>query len=649
MNRKGRKDLQRVMSRRGLLLMAGQLALTGLLGGRLYQLQVAQNRRYQGLSDRNQFDMRIVPPVRGRVYDQKMRLLAGNAETFQLRITPLYTENLDQTLALLQQIIELNPEQISDVHDQAKKGPSFQEIIVRDDLSQRELARLAVRSALLGGVSFGKSLRRIYPQGTLGCHVTGYVSPVTVRELEVDQSLEQTPNLGTGKTGIERAYEKVLRGFPGWERIEVNAKGRAIRVFQDVVPAPGRDLQLSIDMEVQHHAAETLRRGSLEAVPMGSGRAQRAIAKNPDLQAHLALGDDLILRDQKDRLVPPESGAAVVMDIQTGAVRAMVSVPMYDPNLFTGRLLSRDWQRLNNHPRTPLLNRALSGQYAPGSTFKMVVGLAALEAGVISSRTKFFCGGSMTLGTAKFHCWRQGGHGSVDIIGALEQSCDVFFYEIALKTGIKKIKDMANRLGLGIVTGLNLPGERPGIIPSHEWKLENRGRVWTPGETVVAGIGQGYVLSTPLQLAVMTARIANGKKAVSPHLLSSSVGIEAEFPPLNISPEALRIIRRGMREVMYGPLGTARKHQLGSDLGGMAGKTGTVQVKRITKAQREAGITQNIDRPWAERDHALFVAYAPVRKPRYAISVVVEHGGSGSAAAAPVARDILARTITEMG
>ncbi|MEL0207154.1 MAG: hypothetical protein VW987_12740 [Alphaproteobacteria bacterium] len=248
------------MSRRGLLLMAGQLALTGLLGGRLYQLQVAQNRRYQGLSDRNQFDMRIVPPVRGRVYDQKMRLLAGNAETFQLRITPLYTENLDQTLALLQQIIELNPEQISDVHDQAKKGPSFQEIIVRDDLSQRELARLAVRSALLGGVSFGKSLRRIYPQGTLGCHVTGYVSPVTVRELEADQSLEQTPNLGTGKTGIEHAYEKVLRGFPGWERIEVNAKGRAIRVFQDVVPAPGRDLQLSIDMEVQHCAVAVWRR-----------------------------------------------------------------------------------------------------------------------------------------------------------------------------------------------------------------------------------------------------------------------------------------------------------------------------------------------------------------------------------------------------
>lgn len=274
----------------------------------------------------------------------------------------------------------------------------------------------------------------------------------------------------------------------------------------------------------------------------------------------------------------------------------------------------------------------------------MVVGLAALEAGVISKNTSFHCSGEMELGNATFHCWRKGGHGVMNIISALEQSCDVFFYEISLKTGIRKIKDMARRLGLGDVTGIDLPGEKKGLIPSHEWKLANKGNVWTPGETVVSSIGQGYVLTTPLQLAVMTSRLANGKMAVSPKLIKSYSDAPS-FPPLDISPAALAVIREGMFKVTNGGLGTARKYNLEKSFGGMAGKTGTVQVKRITKAQREKGIVKNIDRPWAERDHALFVAYAPIKSPRYAISVIVEHGGSGSSTAAPIARDILRKTI----
>ena len=237
----------------------------------------------------------------------------------------------------------------------------------------------------------------------------------------------------------------------------------------------------------------------------------------------------------------------------------------------------------------------------------------------------------------------------MNIISALEQSCDVFIYEVALKTGIRKIKDMAHRLGLGYVTGIGLPGEKQGIIPSHEWKLANQGRVWTPGETVVSSIGQGYVLATPLQLAVMTARLANGKQAVTPRLVKSTGDAAPDFAPLDVDPYALAIIREGMFEVMNGGFGTARKYDLDKSLGGMAGKTGTVQVKRITKAQRELGIVNNIDRPWAERDHALFVAYAPVKQPRYAISVVVEHGGSGSSTAAPVARDILTQLMQKLG
>ncbi len=643
-----KKDLRRMMNRRGFLLAGGQLLLTSILAGRLYQLQVAQNNRYQRLSDRNQFDMRIVSPTRGRLFDHKMRLLAGNAESFQLRITPLYTDNIELTLSKILQVVELTPRQIKNVLEAVKKGPSFRDIVIRDDLSQRELARLAVRSAILVGVTFGKSLRRIYPQGTLASHVTGYVSPVTLREIERDASLEKTPDLGTGKTGVEIAHEDSLRGLPGRERIEVNARGRAIRVFRDFDAQSGKDIQLSIDMAVQLHAVETLRRGNLKPVQIGSGDVQQALANDVDLRAHLAIGDGLILRDEKDRLVPPESGAAVVMDIHTGEVVSLVSAPMFDPNMFTGTLLTRDWQRLNTHPRTPLLNRVTSGLYAPGSTFKMVVALAALEAGVVSQDTRISCSGDMELGNATFHCWRKGGHGTVDMNSALAQSCDVYFYEIALKTGIKKIKNMAHRLGLGDVTGIGLPGEKAGVIPCHEWKLANQGSVWTPGETVVSAIGQGYVLTTPLQLAVMAARIANGRSAVSPTLIKQPDGTVPEFPPLDISPSSLDIIRKGMGAVMAGPLGTARRYDLAKSLGGMAGKTGTVQVKRITKAQREKGIVSNIDRPWKERDHALFVAYAPVKNPRFAISIVVEHGGSGSSGAAPIARDILTKTIKEL-
>ena len=268
----------------------------------------------------------------------------------------------------------------------------------------------------------------------------------------------------------------------------------------------------------------------------------------------------------------------------------------------------------------------------------MVVVAAAIEAGVITPRTEVKCEGSFEFGNRLFHCWNEKGHGFVNAARSLERSCDIYYYQIALKTGINRINNMARRMGLGEVTEIGIPSERKGIIPDRDWKLENRGAPWTPGETVVAGIGQGFVLTTPLQLAVMTARIANGKKAVRPVLYKGQAE-SADFEPLQVSPEILKIMRNGMVQVMTGPLGTARNYDL-QQYGGIAGKTGTVQVKRITKEQREEGITENIDRPWKERDHALFVAYAPVEKPRYAISVVVEHGGSGSSMAAPIARDI---------
>ena len=644
MSRKAKqKEGRRTIGRRTLLLGSGMLLVTSFLSGRLYQLQVAQSNRYKRLSDRNQFDLRIVPPRRGRLIDRRMRLLAGNAESYLLHITPLYAGDLDRALAQLGQLVDLTEDDVARVRETARKEPSFRPILVRESLTQRELARLAVRSAYLPGVTFEKTLRRIYPQGALTGHVTGYVSPITSREVEENRSLRDLPNLATGKIGIEQALEPELRGQPGNERVEVNARGQPIRVFRDFEPQSGNDVRLALDIGLQQHVTNVLRRGQSEQVNMASPEVQRAIAADSDLKLHLASGENMLLRDPIGKITAPESGAAIVMDVHSGEILAMVSAPTYDPNMFTDRLLTRDWRRLNAHPRNPLLNRVTAGMYAPGSTFKMVVALAALEAGIINENSRFFCNGSMDLGNATFHCWFEDGHGSVNVVRALERSCDVFFYEVALKTGIQRIKAMAEKLGLGDVTGIDIPGEKKGIIPNHEWKVATHGVVWTPGETVVAGIGQGYVLVTPMQLAVMTARLANGNKAVIPSL--KTVEGEVEFADLGISESALRIVREGMFEVMNGSLGTARRHNLPPRQGGMSGKTGTVQVKRITKEQREAGITKNIERPWKERDHALFVGYAPVRNPRYAVAVVVEHGGSGSSMAAPIARAALQRAL----
>ena len=616
----------------------GQLLLGSGLVARLYQLQIAQSENYRRLSDRNQFDQRFVLAPRGRLFDSDGRLLAGNSEVFELNMLPARISNLESWLQNVSKLIELSPEDIEKIKQDVRAQPDFLEVTVKSGLTQRELARLAILSPVLEGASFNKSFRRIYPQGWMTAHVTGYVSPVNKRDLERSPGLRFLPGSRVGRSGIEQTLNVNLAGALGVERIEVNARGKPVRVLEDKPAEPGEDVKLTIDIELQAFATQRLRRGKSETVPLQNTEVQRALLKNDELRAHVTTGDNLVLRDERGRLVPPESGAVTVMDIETGEIKAMISVPSYDPNLFSGRLSVRDWRRLNEHPRTPLMNRVTSGLYAPGSTFKMVVVAAAIEAGVISSKTKVKCEGSFEFGNSTFHCWNDRGHGFVDAVSSLERSCDIYYYQIALKTGINKINDMARRMGLGEVTEIGIPSERKGIVPNRDWKLENRGVPWTPGETVVAGIGQGFVLTTPLQLAVMTARIANGKKAVRPILYKEQYAQE-EFPDLDVSPEILNIMKTGMVKVMTGSLGTARAYDL-QEYGGIAGKTGTVQVKRISKEQREKGITENIDRPWKERDHALFVAYAPVKKPRYAISVVVEHGGSGSSMAAPIAKDI---------
>ncbi|HEY9163704.1 MAG TPA: penicillin-binding protein 2, partial [Magnetovibrio sp.] len=443
---------------------------------------------------------------------------------------------------------------------------------------------------------------RHYTYGLETAHVLGYVASVSEKDVTGDPLME-LPGFRIGKSGLEKTYDLALRGSGGSSQVEVNAVGRVIRELNRQEGQPGAELRLTIDLELQRYTTERL-------------------------------GDN--------------SAAVVVLDVHSGEVLAMVSNPSFDPNAFNTGLSQAEWESLVSNPKAPLTNKAIAGQYAPGSTYKPAVALAALEKGVITQDTKVHCGGSTKLGNAEFHCWKRGGHGTLDLAGALEHSCDVFFYEVARRTGIERIAAMSRRLGMGTPLGVDLPGERAGLVPSNEWKLGAVGTSWQLGETLIAGIGQGYILATPMQLAVMTARIVNGGRAVKPRLTMDMVGEAGVQPfptteakPLGIAPDHLAQVWRGMENVVNSPTGTAFGSRIKDPRYRMAGKTGTVQVRRITKAERETGVLKNEQLPWRERDHALFVGYAPFENPRYAVSVVVEHGGGGSSVAAPIARDVL--------
>ena len=525
------------LSRRAMVLggLKGALALG--LAGRLYYLQVEEGRQYTKLSDRNKYDFRILPPSRGRIYDDKGRLLAGNAEAYELSITPAYGDDLEKTLRRLMGLINLTEEEYTAIMKEAEGKASFLPLQIRADLSQREVARVVVRSPELPGVNFERVEKRIYPQGILSGHLTGYINKATADEVASGIITPELKNLNTGKSGIEKSFEPELRGLPGRERILVNAVGRPIRTAVDEEPTSGGDIKLNINMDNQLFALESLKKGQNKPLKLSSPRVQSAVAADDELKNILADGQSTAFEDSKGRVVPPETGSVVAMDIRTGAVKTLASSPTFDPNLFSGRLSSKDWNMLINNPRTPLLNRSLTGQYSPGSTFKMVVALAALEAGIINEKTSFHCSGHKPVGNQDFHCWLKDGHGHVNVLQAIERSCDVFFYEIGLKIGINRISQMARKLGLGDMTGIRMPGEKKGLIPTKAWKEDAIGQFWTLGETVNASIGQGYVLTTPLQLAVMAARIANGKKAVTPKLTSQELSVDGtEFEDLNISP-----------------------------------------------------------------------------------------------------------------
>lgn len=592
-------DRGRSFSRRALFLGGGQVAFFGGLLGRLYHLQVSQGPQYTLLAEDNRANQRPIISPRGEILDRHGRQLARNVPAYRVRIVREQAGDLSAVLGRLAALVPLPAETIATIEAEARERRAFLPVTVREGLSWDEVARIAVRAPELPGVMLDSELLRDYPHRELLAHVLGYVGAVNETEQAEDPDLLlRLPDFRIGKSGIERRYDRKLRGSPGLSRVEVNAVGREVRELERREGTPGDDVRLGLDLDLQRFCMA--------------------------------------------RLASELSASAVALDVRTGAVLAMASVPSYDPASFTGGLRRNLWAELRDNPRTPLVNKCIRGQYPPGSTFKLITALAALETG-IDPTARVRCSGFTYLGNARFHCWREHGHGAVGLVQAIEQSCDVYFYEMARRIGIDAIAATASRFGLGQNLGIDLPGEQPGLIPTRAWKRAALDQPWHQGETLVCGIGQGYVLATPLQLAVMTARLANGGLAVKPWLALPEEAAPPE--PIDVQPKHLELVLRGMRDVVHGGRGTARSADPKLPGVEIAGKTGTSQVRRISKADRAAGRHKRKDISWVERDHALFVGYAPFAAPRFAVAVIVEHGMSGSKAAGPIARDILRKCL----
>ena len=599
---KADKTRENIFSRRTALVVGGQFALLSGLVARMYYLQVHQADRYRTLADENRINLRLLPPPRGFIVDRFGEAMAINVQNYRLVIIPEQARDAPETLRRLVGLVEISDRDRRRVLREIKRRRAFVPLTIRDGLSWSEVSRLEVNAPDLPGVDIDVGLSRFYPQGTVAAHILGYVSAVT-EKLRTGDPLLELPGFRIGKRGIEKRHDLALRGSAGSSEVEVNAIGRVIRELRRREGQAGQRVDLTIDASLQAFVAE--------------------------------------------RLAVEKSAAAVVLDVRNGEVLAMVSTPSFNPNAFNEGLSVPEWRRLVNNPLSPLTNKTISGQYAPGSTFKIAVMLAALEAGISPEKTAF-CSGHIKLGNQRFHCWKRAGHGAMTMIDAMRESCDTWFYTIALKLGIDKIAEAAQRLGLGETLGVDLDGEKPGLIPTRAWKKAVIGRRWQRGETLISAIGQGYVLTTPLQLAVMMARVINGGHAITPKIQReppSGAGdeeiVSVDSPSIGYSAEALKLVATALDSVVNNPRGTAYKSRIRTPSMAMGGKTGTAQVRRISVAERESGILKNNQLMWRERDHALFVGFAPVNDPRYAISVVVEHGGGGSSKAAPIAKDIL--------
>ncbi len=597
------EDSARTIGRRSLIVGGVFVGTGAVLAGRMRYLQVERADDFRLLAEENRINLRLLPPERGLIFDRSGVLLAGNEQNYRITLVREDAGDVDAVLDEVARLVNMDLRALERAREEIRRRPGFVPVTIADRLSWEEMSSVAVNAPALPGVNPEVGLSRAYPLGADFAHVVGYVGPVSDWYLEQTGDTDpvlQIPDFQVGRYNVEDKVEDVLRGRAGTSRVEVNASGRVMREVDRDPATPGGDVQLTVDAGLQNY---------VEARMSG------------------------------------ESAGAVVMDCVSGEVLAIASAPTFDPNLFVRGISTTQWAGLNEDPYRPLANKATQGLYPPGSTYKMVVALAALEGGFITANETIPCAGSIEVGNRRFHCWRRGGHGRMNLLESLSQSCDVYYYELAQRVGIENISAMARRLGCGMRHDLPLSGIAEGLAPTMDWKRRRFNEDWVVGDTLNASIGQGFVLSSPLHLAVMTARIASGR-ALEPSLIRSIDGVRQggeEAPGLGIDPAHLALVHRGMWQVSNDPRGTAYRSRIMGDAYAIAGKTGTSQVRNITAAERAAGVIRNEDLPWERRDHALFVGFAPFDNPRYAVSVLVEHGGGGSTAAAPIGRDILLR------
>lgn len=584
------RTARRSFSRRALFM--GGLQMLGLtaVSWRLFQLQVLDEGRYNPLADENRTSLQVLVPKRGRILDRRGVILADNEESFRVTLTPALAGDTHAVLATFRRLVPLHDEDVEAILKRAKKQSRNLPVPVVSDITFDQLARINLFAPRLPGIRTEVVWKRRNRAGIAAGHLVGYTGSLERLSID-DDALMRMPGLRVGKSGVEAGFDSELRGDGGVEKIEVDARGRITRNLEVRDPVPGRDVTLTIDLELQQRIFERLR---------------------------------------KERCA-----SCAVLDVRGGEIVAMASTPGYDPAELTEAPTEETWRRLTTAEDKPLLNRAIGGQYPPGSTFKVVTGLAGLHMRVVTPTEKIVCRGSFELAGHTFRCWNRSGHGAVGLHEAIRESCDVYFFEVARRLGIDAIADMARLMGLGQSYNCGLPQQRAGLVADPDWKRGRHNAGWLAGETVLAGIGQGYMLASPLQLAVMTARVATGR-AVEPTIVKYSNTAVAGFPSLGLDDAKLAQIRAGLKAVVNEAGGTGKNAHLGEGRPLVAGKTGTSQTRSSRGEDRS-----HDELPWNARDHALFVAYVPADAPRYAVAAVVEHGGGGGAVAAPLVRDVI--------
>lgn len=594
---------RRVFTRRALLLIATQTGILSLLASRLYKLQITDGDKYIKMAKSNLISKRLLAPPRGSIHDRYGDVVANNKINWRALLIPEEASDFSDVIERFSQLITLDEHDYARIQWAVDHQRRFIPIMLKDFLSWDEMAMIEVNSPTLPGVIIDTGTKRVYQTGPLLAHLVGYVAPPNEKDVAANPILA-LPGIRVGRAGIEKTQDDVLRGTAGDVEVEVDSVGRIITTLGRKESIQGQDIQLTLDLQLQQEVSD---------------------------------------------LIGGEAASAVVLNCQNGEVMAMVSTPSFDPSLFDSGVSHSQWKAWMSDERNPLMSRTVAGLYPPGSTFKPAVALSALEAKIITENDRINCPGYYDYGGTRFHCWNKYGHGSLNLHEAIKFSCDVYFYEVARRTGMDAIHKTCQKLGLGVSLPIELTHVKAGLIPTPSWR-EKRGHHWNVGDTIVSGIGQGFVQVSPLQLATYTARMATGKN-INPHLVRARDNVitpEANpdfWPQLDIKPEFLKMARFGMYAVVNDTNGSGKKAKINYNGMLLAGKTGTAQVKRVSRAIRESGRFNSANLPWKYRPHALFICFAPYDNPQYAISVIVEHGNAAASVAAPLARDIMLKTL----